>query len=145
MAVTATASLALPAITPHRPHTGTHILQGTYDGAGLSASGSGMLLLAKIPPDALVTVVEEHSTGAATQVYNVGIRAEAGSLSASALTSLKAGGTAGQSVQHGPYQCVREETTNESFKYVTATLQSGTVTASTAIRYLVIYSVAGGQ
>jgi len=143
MAVTVTASLALSTYTPHTPHTGTHVIVGNYDGVGLSASGSGALFLGKIPPNATVTVIEEHTaTGAATQVLNIGIRAQGGSVTYSALASIGGGGTSAQSNIHGPYKCTREDTTNESYKYVVASLQSGTVTASMVMKYTIIYSVA---
>jgi len=140
MASTLTASLALATFTPSRVHTGTHVLQGQFTGAGLSASASSSwILLAKIPPDCTVSVVEMHSSAATTQVLNIGIRAEAGSTLASAIGAIN--NTKAAVNLHGPYTCVREETTNEKYKYVVASLESGSPTASMQMKYQVIYSV----
>ena len=139
--VTHTASLAQSNYVP-LSNIGTNLISGVVGPITLSASGSGMILLAKIPPNAKVTILEAHTSGATTQVLNLGVRSGRNtSLTASALGGTGAAqGAANLSI---PYQCVRDETDGEMFKYVIATLQSGSVTASFQINYQITYTSPG--
>ena len=138
MAVTQTASLAQPAIPIKTPVTSNFVM-GNWKGT-LSASGSGMVFLAKIPPTCLVNIIERHTSGATACTLNIGIRqGNSTSLTASALVGSSV--QAERATLGKVYKCVREDTTNESYKYVVATLQAGSVTASVEIDYTIMYNM----
>lgn len=132
---TLTASLAQSTVTPAMVHTG-NTLSGRYSGA-FSTSGSGILLLAKIPAYAktaqLVFSMQDEQT---TMVANFGIRS---GVSTSADVSAFYASATGPNVTRVSkvFDCVanRDETLNESFKYVVATLATGTKAASAVIEY----------
>lgn len=139
MATTRTASLA----TSNAPVPGVHtggVIQGKYEGAGLSASGSALLFLCKIPASCNVSIVETHVSGSATQVLNVGVRGgNSTSVSVSALMGAAAASAADNANFGGPYTTTWDQTAGETFKYVVASLQSGTVTASMNVYFSVFY------
>lgn len=139
MAVTHTASLAQANIIPTANHAGANILMGTVGPLSLSASGSGMILLAKIPAACRVNIFEVHTNGATTGTLNVGVRSGIStSLTASALLgSAIAGAEAAR--MGAPYTTVRDETNGETYKYVVCTQQAGTVTASFQMNYTIVY------
>lgn len=127
---TTTASLAYSTVPP-LAHHGVNVVNGSMSGL-LSASGSGLALLAKIPRGAKnIALTAFHSSGATTQVLNYGLRH---GLSAS--TSFSAFGELADS-NGGTFfveSITMEETVNEAFKYVVASRQSGTATTSLVIR-----------
>lgn len=137
MATTLTASLAYSGVQPKGVHTGA-TLTGKWEGAGLSLSGSGMLLMAKVPYGAKNIMLLEHHelNGAATNVMNFGVRH-----GASASTSFSALGADLAAITNlgKPYTPAFEGAGGESFKYVVGTHVSGTVTASLNIYYSVTY------
>jgi hypothetical protein len=132
---TVTASLAASGVVPKANHY-TNILSGTRSGT-LSISGQALLLMAKIPPnvkDLQLTV--QHISGATTGVMNYGTRAQDGSLAASALGSSIASGVTHISP---PIDVTWDDAGGETYKYVIASLVSGTVTASLVFNYQITY------
>lgn len=142
MATTRTASLALASFTPRSYHVGENVVSGVYDGAGLSASGSGMLLMARIPPSSTITGLDAYiSSGATTQTLNFGIRSGVStSVTASAIGQL-AKATTGLAASSLPYACTRDEANGETYKFVVASLDTGTVTASCKVNFVIRYTV----
>ena len=132
---TVTASLAASGVVPKANHY-TNVVVGTRSGT-LSLSGSALLPMAKIPPNAKdVQLIVQHISGATTGVMNYGTRAEDGSLAASALGSSIASGVTHISA---PIALTWDDAGGERLKYVTASLVSGTVTASLVFNYQITY------
>ena len=135
---TATASLAASGVQPRANHY-TNVLAGKLAGQVVSLSGSALVWLAKIPPNAKsVQLITRHASGATTGVLNYGISSGDGaSISVSALGSGIADVTFHISP---PVDVTWDDAGGERAKYVTATRVSGTVTAvSLAINYQITY------
>ncbi len=137
MATTLTASLAYATVQPKANHFGNRIA-GTHAVGAISASGSGMALLAVVPPNATnVQLLVRHNSGGETAlVMNYGYRTENASLSASAFISSLADVT---TMISAPVNFTRDEANYERRRFITATKVSGTAGASTVINYQITY------
>lgn len=133
---TLTASLA-QANVPVRTDLGMTLLQGEFIGV-LSTSASGFILLAKVPSTATVTVFEKHLSAETAYTLNIGYR---NGVTASATHSAFLGSAVLNTTHMS--QLVRltsEETLNERFKYITASVQAGSRTTSISLFYTIVYS-----
>jgi len=138
MAVTRTASLAM--VGPKAVHAGVNAVSGSYTGAGLSASGSGLLLLARIPATCqVIGLLCRISSPATTQTMNFGVRSQDGtSISASLIGAAVAGSNL---IASRVVPVNLSANTSEKYKYVTASIDTGTVTASMQINYTILYQM----
>ena len=148
MAVTHTASLAASNVAPKIVHAGVNAVTDAYTvGAVLSASGSGVALLCKVPVGAVLHGFESyHNAGETATTLNFGLRA---GHETSASYSAIAADVVHQatSSQHTklPQTVAGSEADNERFKYLTASLAAGTGGSSLVIRYTLTYSLDQGQ
>jgi hypothetical protein len=137
---TQTCSLAQPAAVPLANHT-MNILSGSYSGA-ISTSGSARILMAKIPATATrVQLTTRHTSGATSQVLNFGLKSgTAGSYtdSVSVFGQVADGVTFLSPAVDASTRWNAD--TGETFKYVIASLQSGSVTASFCLNYQITYT-----
>lgn len=146
--VTRTASLAVAGVQPKALHAGVNVVSGTWNDPGtLSASGSGLVLFCKVPVGAkIVDLVEYHSTGATSQVLNIGLRHGASaSFAASAILGAAAQATVNAGAATLPIDVTGEDTANERFKYVTISRQSGTATTSLKVRMSIMFTLDSDQ
>lgn len=142
MANTITSSLAVSAYSPPAVHAGPNSIRGKYilpTGFSLSSAGA-MLFLTKIPVNAKDVQIHSYTaqagTGAAA-VINFGVRGgETTSVSISALGASPALGH----YLGPPYTPGWDDANGETYKIVTATLESGTASASITLNFNVTYS-----
>ena len=141
MANTITSSLAISTYSPPAVHAGANSIRGKYvlpTGFSLS-SANAMLLLTKIPVNAKDVQIHSYTAQAGTgavAVINFGVRGgETTSLSVSALgVSPALGHYLGP-----PYTPGWDDANGEKYKYVTATLESGTASASITLNFAITY------
>lgn len=131
MATTQTASLALSTTPVNGDHMGGNI-RGTFDAAGFSSTASGVILLGKIPVNAKnVQVACYYQTGSATYGLELGVRN--GATTSATVSAL---GIAVEAGFIGPvYTPTWDDASGETFKYVQAMQDSGSVTASLTMNY----------
>jgi hypothetical protein len=141
--MTATASLAQSTFTPPAVHTG-NTLRGSIIAAptdlSLSAAG-GMLLLAKIPvkcKDVQVTIYSAQTGGTGgVAALNLGVRA--GETTSNTISALGVSPALGSYIGP-PYTPGYSAAQSEKFKYVTASLDSGTASVTMTLNYTISYS-----
>lgn len=137
---TQTASLALSTVSPPGVHAGTNTLSGKYViASGLSASGNALILLAKIPVNCkdvqMHSYTAQAGTGAAA-AFNFGVRG--GKTTSVSISALGASPALGHYLGP-PYTPGWDDANSEQFKYVTASLESGTASASITLNYAITY------
>lgn len=136
---TLTASLAQANVPVQAVHAGTNVLQGQFVGV-LSTSASGFILLAKVPSTATVTLIETHISAETAYTLNFGFR---NGVTASATHSAFLGSAVLNVTNMSRLVALTaEETLNERFKYITASVQAGSRTTSVSLFYTVVYSMA---
>ena len=137
MAVTATASMPQANIVPVANH-GANSIPVNWGPSALSASGSGLVLLAKIPINAKnVQFIGTQAAGATAQVINLGIRhGHSASMTVSAMGNMPTQLTAVATV---PYTPAWDDAGGERHKYVVASKESGTQTVSVVITGRIFY------
>ena len=137
---TQTASLAQP-LVPVKAQTGLNMVTGQHVGV-LSTSASGFILLCKVPAPSTVILMEHHVSAETTYTLNFGVRSGAStSYAASAFLGTALLNANNQSLPITLEVSAAEESLNERFKYITASVQAGSRTTSVSIYYTVLYNV----
>lgn len=144
--VTRTTTYAQASAPVYTQVGGSHTIIGSTSGvaSALSASGSAVLLLAKIPPRAKTVQLTWQAlhTGATGAKLQFGIKS-ADSVSASALmtlTDIAVTALAGPFVG-GVYKPTWDDSAGETVKYVQCSVGSGTVTAGFVLDYHITYTM----
>lgn len=139
---TVTCSLAQSGVNPPSHHVGANVVAGTLVSV-VSVTASAIALLCKVPANAIITNFwAYHNNVATTYTMTYGIRSGVTtSHSASALLAAIAKDTGTTAYSTLPLTLSRDETANESFKYVTASAQDGSDTGTTTIRFSVTYKM----
>jgi hypothetical protein len=143
---TLTASLAASQGVVRAVHAGVNSISGSYNSgaSSLSASGSSIVLLCKLPTSATVLeVIEYHSSGATTSPLNIGIRDGATtSMSVSVLFAAVTQGAVNRAeLQADGPGLFLSATDAENFKYVIASRDGGSVTTSLKVNFTVLYTM----
>lgn len=146
---TITATLARAQSIPRSVSAGMQAVSDRYSTGAtvLSASGSGMIWLAKIPDGATIHGIREyHTAGATALALNMGLRN--GRSASSNITQILSDATKGalnQGVPESfPISVSCDAAANESFKYLVCTIYSDegpSPTTSLQINYTLTYSM----
>lgn len=121
-------------------HAGVNAVS-VYWPSGAALSASGVVFACLVPQGALIhNFLERHTSGATSQVLDIGIRDSGGSHSYSAIASGLAQGVANCRLDKGPYQVPD----SSGDRIVTISKESGTVTVSTAVTLTIFYTMDTG-